>query len=214
MKKKLLIISILGLFQIQLFAQKTTLNLFIGGEATKLNDDYGDDVKIYLNDGFEAYSFLLGVGLEQELVSNFDLVLRASFGMKQVNEISERDLADGGPPFSINFPHIYNSFLIRKAIYKEVKIGGGIGYNLFKPSFRLEPGYGKEFTGIVESSFSVKRFNVNLSYTFGLENYFLESEKLFNLKTRPSKSFRLSVGYDIFSTTWKKRGKKVNCPKI
>ncbi len=197
-----------------LHSQNTKFNIFIGGEATKLNDDYGDDVKTFLNEGFKAYSFFGGLEVEQNLGYNFDLMLRSSFGRKQVNDISDRDLADGGPPFSINYPHLYNSILIRRNVYKQLKFGGGIGYNFFKPSFRFEPGYGKELTGIIESSWSIKKFNINLSYTFGLENYFLESEKHFNLKTKPSQSLQLTIGYRLFNIEWKKRGKKVNCPTI
>lgn len=214
MKNILITASFILFCNVCSFSQSTKFNIFIGGEATKLEDDYGDDVKVFLNEGYKAYSYLVGVELEQPLLFDFDLLLKSSFVHKHVKDVTDQDFVDGGPPFSITFPHLYNSILLRRNIYKQLKIGGGISYNLFKPSSWLHDGYEKELTGILESSLNIRRFNINLSYAFGFENVFLERENYFIFHTKPSKSFQLTVGYRLFNYVWKKRGKKVNCPSI
>ncbi len=188
------------------FSQNTKFNLFIGGEATHLEatePEFGDTV-LEFREGFQETSFLFGVELEQKLFRDFDLIFRTSIGKKYINDIWN----NGNVPFfSVEIPHLYNTATIRKNIYKGLKIGGGVSYNYSKDIY--EPGRTvNELTGVIEFVWSIKKFNFNLNYVFGLQKeYFFQEAKA-------SKSFQFTVGYRLFEIDWKKRSKKVDCPTI
>jgi len=187
------------------FSQNTRLNFFIGGEATHLEGfkpvPFGG-IPHEFREGFKEISFLFGLELEQNLFRDFDLILRSSIGKKYINDV----WTSGNVPFfSVEMPHLYNTATIRKNIYKGLKIGGGVSYNYAKDIYEPDRTV-NELTGVVESAWSIKRFNFNLSYVFGLQKDY------FFLEAKPSKSFQLTVGYRFFDINWKKGGKKVDCP--
>lgn len=186
------------------FSQNTKFNLFIGGEATSLEatePEFGDTV-LEFREGFQETSYFFGVELEQNVFRDFDLVLRTSIGKKYINDIWN----NGNVPFfSVEIPHLYNAATIRKDIYKGLKVGGGVSYNYSKDIYEPKKTV-NELTAVIESIWSIKKFNFSLSYVFGLQKeYFFEEAKA-------SKSFQLTVGYRLFDIKWKKGDKEVNCP--
>lgn len=204
------------------FSQKTDLSFFIGGEFTRLvevpdNPDIIDDEFGYLSHQFNKKSILLGVGLEQPVYKNLRLQLRTSFGRKIVN--GAYAWSAWGNFEDLNYWHSYNSVLIKHRLLNRISIGGGLGYNMFfkvKIGGHLDPYYNHtssipdEWLGLLNTSYKYKKYYFDLLYAFGVgDNFFLHS-------TQPSKSFRISVGYNFTTLNWKslKRSKKANCPKL
>ncbi len=207
--KKSLVFFLFALFPISfLLSQNTKINFIIGGEASDLEEfeyvEPNPTTPIYFNEGFKEVSFLFGLELEQTLIYDFDCIFRTSLGRKYVSNTLTTGIFSN-PSFEFN--HIYNSALIRKNIYRNLKVGSGIGYNLFqyvpnKMKFK------NEIVGIIETSYNINKFNLGLAYSFGLQKeYFIRD-------TKPSKSLQFTIGYRLFDIVWKKRGGKVDCPTI
>ncbi len=207
MKTILTSILLLIFCSVHSFSQNTKFNLFVGGEATYLNENEDADLHvtpIYYNKAFQELSYLLGAEIEQNLFDDFDLILKASVGKKYVTNTYSGSFV---PVLSYEFLHLYNTIAVRKNINKQLKVGGGVSYNLAKFTLDYFDTH-NELTGVIESNYNIKGFNFNLAYTFGL------GKEYFFVGTKPSKSFQLTVGYRLFDIDWKKKDKKVDCPTI
>lgn len=216
MTQKLFFFGLIFFMSNSIVAQKTTFGLSIGIEATELREI--EDIKLneidyhYTNSGFTKYSYLFGFDIRQDIYRSLGMSMESFVGNKNIKDVL---IAAYKPELPISYTHFYNSFALEYT-FKKFTIGTGIGYNTFydirihgdrigTTNVKFVP---NEWIGLVNLTFFMNRFNVKVRYGFGIEDRF------FLFYTKPTRSIRFTFGYDLFSTTWKKRHKKVDCPRI
>ncbi len=212
------IIFILLLLSFNSFSQKADLSVFIGSEATKLEEFFSDadDAFAFSNHDFDKRSYFVGLEIKQPIYKKFGLSIRSSFGRKYV----KGHYASGFFGYkNLDYLHTYNSLLIKQGIFNWFAIKGGIGHNfLFRiktnGSLIREYNYfgtiNDEWVGITGASLAYKKLNLEILYAFGLEDHFV----LFYSK--PTRSFRIILGYKFKTLKWNfpKGRKKAKCPKL